>query len=327
MKLKLLSTKGEQKGELDLPAQFDSKVRPDLIKRAYLSVVSSRRQPYGADPEAGKKASSKISRRRRDYKGSYGIGISRVPRKIVSYRGTRFNWIGATAPNTVGGRRAHPPKAAKSLLIRINKKERRAAIRSAIAATQYEDYVKTRGHKIPENYPFAVEDSAESLKKTSDVIKMLEALGFADELARSTLTKIRPGKGKARGRKKVGRKGCLIAVSDKNCSLASAAKNIPGVDVVEVTGLNAELLAPGGVCGRAAVFTQAAIKRIADESLFTDNPKIKKATKMESKPVKSSPKAPTKTNIKTPAKQEPKPKAEKPEEKQKKEKSDGSEAK
>ena len=46
-----------------------------------------------------------------------------------------MNWVGAFAPGTVGGRRAHPPKSEKIWSKKINKKENAKAIRSAISAT------------------------------------------------------------------------------------------------------------------------------------------------------------------------------------------------
>ena len=38
-------------------------------------------EPYGAMAKAGMEVSAKLSRRRRDYKGSYGKGISRAQEK------------------------------------------------------------------------------------------------------------------------------------------------------------------------------------------------------------------------------------------------------
>ena len=113
MKLAVYNLNNEKVKEINLPRQFNEQPRPDLVRRAVLAVQSHKRQPYGAKPEAGKRASAVLSRRRRDYRGSYGLGISRVPRKILSRGGTRMNWVGAFAPGTVGGRRAHPPKAGK----------------------------------------------------------------------------------------------------------------------------------------------------------------------------------------------------------------------
>ena len=182
MELKILSIKNQEKGKLKLPKQFDEDIRPDLIKKVVLALQSNKRQPYGADPEAGKRASAELSRRRRKYRGSYGIGISRVPRKILSRRGTRMNWQGAFAPGTVKGRRAHPPKAEKIWQQKINKKERKKAIRSALAATIDKEIVKKKGHLIPDNYPFVVEKKIEALRKTKEIKEALDNIGFKKEL-------------------------------------------------------------------------------------------------------------------------------------------------
>jgi large subunit ribosomal protein L4e len=73
--------------------------------------------------------------------------------------------------------------------------------------------------------------------------------------------KIRAGKGKRRGRKMKQAVGPLIVVVD-NKGLAEAAGNIPGVDVVTVNGLNAEILAPGAHPGRLTLWTNGAIERL-----------------------------------------------------------------
>ena len=111
----------------------------------------------------------------------YGHGISRTPRKILSRRGTQFNWQGALVPNTVGGRRAHPPKAEKNWQEKINKKERRKAIRSAMAATVNKELVAERGHVVPDNYPFVLESGLELLDKTKQIVDALKRLGFEKE--------------------------------------------------------------------------------------------------------------------------------------------------
>jgi len=109
MKLDVLDISKKKTREIDLPVQFNEDVRPDLVKRAVLALQSTERQAYGTMKEAGKRASANLSKRRRKYRGMYGFGISRTPRKILSRRGTRMFWVGAVSPNTVGGRRAHPP--------------------------------------------------------------------------------------------------------------------------------------------------------------------------------------------------------------------------
>ena len=92
-------------------------------------------------------------------------------------------------------------------------------------------------------------------------------LGFSDELERSSEKKIRAGLGKNRGRKYQHKKGVLIVTSEK-CPLLDAAKNVPGVDAVEVKALNADLLAPGADAGRITLWTEKAVQKLAEEKLF-----------------------------------------------------------
>ncbi len=267
MELKILSQSKSEVGKIKLPKQFEEDVRPDLIKRAVFVIQANARQPYGSDPMAGKKCSAELSRRRKKYRGSYGAGISRVPRKIMSRRGTRMNWVGAFAPGTVGGRRAHPPKASKIWSLKINKTERKKAIRSALAATIDKNVVSERGHVIPENFPFIIEDKFESLDKTKSVKDAIFNLGFDKEIARSAIKNVRAGKGKVRGRKYKKKKGILFVVS-QDCKLLKSANNIAGIDVVKINDLNAELLAPGAVPGRLTLFTKSALDKMEKDKLF-----------------------------------------------------------
>ena len=113
------------KESLDLPAQFNTPYRPDVIKRAVLALQSRRRQPHGVDELAGKRNTAES--------WQTGHGRSRMPR--VKGSGTGAANKAGFAPGTVGGRVAHPPEARKVLVERINVKENRLAIRSAIAAS------------------------------------------------------------------------------------------------------------------------------------------------------------------------------------------------
>lgn len=299
MALKILNTANAEAGSLALPEQFAEEIREDLITRAVLALQAGRRQPYGGYGDAGMRHSTKLSKRRRNYRGSYGFGISRVPRKILSRRGRRMNWVGALAPGTVGGRRAHPPKPVKDWEQKINAKENRKAIRSALSATMHKDLVSERGHKIPEGFPFLVDNDFEQVAKAKDLEVALIKLGFADELDRAGTRKIRAGKGTMRGRKYKTKKSILFIISADEAPLARAAANLPGCEVVAVHRVNAELLAPGAHPGRLALFTKAAIERLGKERLFTpsaqkpeqsaketeEKPKQKKAVKKTVKKV------------------------------------------
>ncbi|MBE0525894.1 MAG: 50S ribosomal protein L4, partial [Candidatus Thorarchaeota archaeon] len=245
---------------IDLPPQFDTPYRPDVIKRAVLAVQSRRRQPHGVDELAGKKNTAKS--------WQTGHGRSRMPR--IKGSGTSAANKAGFAPGTVGGRVAHPPEARKVLIERINKNENRLAIRSAIAASSKPEFVKARGHlveKVPQ-IPLIVSSKLESVETTKEAQETFVALGLGDDLDRARDGRtIRAGKGKMRGRKMKTPKSLLIVVG-ADTGIGKAARNLPGVDIAEVHGLNAELLAPGTHAGRLVVWTTSAIARLEKENLF-----------------------------------------------------------
>lgn len=267
MKTTLYGTDGKKVSEITLPSQFSEAYHPDLIKRAVEVILSNKRQQYGASPLAGKRSSARISKRRRDYRGSYGHGISRVPRKVMWRRGTQFGWEGAFAPGTKGGRKAHPPKSEKIFKAKINLNEKRKAIRSAISATLNKELVEKRGHLLGKEFPLFIDSKAESINKTKDVKKMLLALGLQEEIKRISKKKIRAGKGKARGRKYTKPRGILIVTSSRN-DLMNSSSNLPGVETIEVKNLNTEILAPGANPGRLTIFTEKAVKEIESKNMF-----------------------------------------------------------
>lgn len=258
--VKTYSLKGKAGTKVTLPAQFDTPYRPDLIRRAVLAIQSKRRQPHGVDEKAGKRTTAAS--------WQTGHGRSRIPR--VKGSGTPAANKGAFAPGTVGGRVAHPPEARKVLVERINKRERRLAIRSAIAATADKKMVSIRGHKIETvpDIPLVVDDKLETITTTKKFREIVTALGLEEDLMRAVNGRgIRAGKGKMRGRKMKTPKSFLIVVGEDS-GVGLAARNLPGVDIVEVHGLNAELLAPGTHPGRLVVWTKSAIDRLEKEDLF-----------------------------------------------------------
>lgn len=249
----------------ELPLQFDERVRSDIVKRAVLSIQSKKRQAYGSDPEAGNKHVTYWKKRQRAYRGQKGKGMSRVPRKIMHRRGMQISGEGAEAPNTVGGRRAHPPKADKDFEEEINDNERRKAIRSAIAATADQELVGEK-HAYDGEVPL-VENGLEEIEKTSELKEKLEDLGLEEELERSKEKKVRAGRGANRGRKYVTRTGPLVVVAEDE-GIKNAGSNLAGVEVSLVDQLNAEKLAPGAQPGRLTVWSEKAIERLEEEELF-----------------------------------------------------------
>jgi len=242
---KVLNLKGEVVEEIELPEVFEEEFRPDIIKRAVLAIQSHRRQPYGTNPLAGV-----------DYAWENwgpGYGYARVPRWKLGSRAV-------VVPQAVGGRRAHPPKVEKKWAEKINKKEKRKALKSAIAATANPELVRARNHIFEGELPKIVVDELESIKKTKEVIEVFKAIGvYADVERAKERKRQRAGKGKMRGRRYVAKKSVLLVVS-KDEGVMKAAKNLPGVDVVLVKDLNVELLAPGCKAGRLTVWTKSAIE-------------------------------------------------------------------
>lgn len=266
MKANVLSLTGAKMKKIDLPIQFEEDIREDLVKRAVLAIHSHGRQPYGADPKAGMKTSAKHIARRKKYGSWANKGMARLKRIRVG--SGYLTGRGRFVPFAVKGRRAHPPKAEKIWDQKINAKEKRKAIRSAIASTTVKEIVKKRGHRIDElSLPLIVENKFENLKKTSEVKKYLEKIGCKDDLERCSVKTIRSGKGKMRGRKYKKKKGPLLVISEDR-GIVKAGKNIPGVDIISVRNLNAEILAPGAKIGRLSIWTEGAIETLNKEKLF-----------------------------------------------------------
>ena len=246
----IFNLEGKPTGKATVPSVFDTPLRPDLIKRAVLSIQSHRLQHQGRDPMAGKKTSA-------ESRGT-GMALARVPREKGGGGKAAF------APGTVGGRQAHPPRADARIVKEIPKKEKRLALFSAIAATGSKETVASRGHEIESvlEIPLIVEDSLSGLTKAKEVEEALTHLGVLTDIYRVRESRnIRAGKGKHRGRKMKQAVGPLIVVAE-NKGLVNAASNIPGVDVITVKDLNAEILAPGTHPGRLTLWTNGAIEQL-----------------------------------------------------------------
>ncbi len=257
--VKVFGLDGKPVGEIELPPQFYTPIRVDVIRRAFFSAFTARLQPKGTDPMAGKRTTA-IS-------FGVGLGMARLPR----IKGNLWPRA-AFAPQAVGGRRAHPPTPLKKIHEEINKRERRFAIRSAIAATANPQLIAARGHIVEGvvQIPPVVVSDFETLTRTRDVKDVLKALGLWADVERAhERIRVRAGKGKMRGRRYKKPKSILIVV-ERDRGIVKAARNLPGVDVVEVRMLNAELLAPGGVPGRLTLWTDSALEVLRKENLFME---------------------------------------------------------
>ncbi len=247
MELSIIDLSGNASKKLTTDI-FDEPYRPDLIKKAVLAAQANRQQPYGPHMYAGMRTSAEG--------WGPGRGVSRVARLKNSSKAARI-------PQAVKGREAHPPKPETDRTEKINDKERKKAIKSAIAATGNSELVKKRGHQFSAQLPLVAVDDLCALTKTKDVKSFMEAAHVWNDIERAKETTIRAGKGKLRGRRYKNTKSILIVTAEDK-GIVKAARNLAGVDIVTFDKLNAELLAPGTHAGRLTIYTESAIAKLQE---------------------------------------------------------------
>lgn len=267
MKTQILDTNGKKVKEIATDL-FEEQIREDII----FKVIEAERiwQPYSNYYLAGmdRSASGNIRHKRHSWKSDRERGIPRIPKKTFWRRGTQFSWGGAIIPSVKGGRRAHPPKN-KINLKKINKKELRKALLSALSYSSSIDelkkkYLSLQDKKIDIKLPIIVEDKI-LLLKTKDFLGSLDKiLGNLKDVAIQKKS-IRAGRGKSRGRKYKKNAGLLLVISKNE------KKEIKGIDMIKTNKLRVSDLASGGA--RLTMFTENAIKEL--EKSLIENP-IKK---------------------------------------------------
>ena len=245
----MLDIEGKPTGEIPLPTVFETRLRLDIIQKASIAQQSHRFQPQGRNLMAGKRTTAE----------GFGVGrgISRVPR--IGGHGP-LSGTAAFAPGTVGGRMAFPPVTAKKIVKQINRKERRLALRSAIAATASDEIVRQRGHKFDEQrrLPLVVNDEVEKLSKSSQAKHFLSAVGVWDDVLRVRRSK------RIKSGRRVHAVGPLIVVGDDKTA-RKALRNFEGVSVIRADELSVESLAPGTHPGRLTIWSESAVKKIAEK--------------------------------------------------------------
>ena len=238
--------------EIKKPVIFKFPVREDIIFKVFTHQQSHRIQPKGRHPRAGRDKGAEFF--------GVGFGLARIPRiKHGPLRET-----GAIVTMARGGRRPHVTTPEKKIYKKINRKELKLAVASAVAATGVKDLVERRGHvinRIP-SFPVIVNDEVEALSKTSELMEVLDKLGFTDDVIRvKENIKVVGGKAAWRGRRRKVRVGPLIIYSE-DAGVVRAGRNIVGVDVMSADDVSVIHLAPGGVPGRLTLWTESAVNRV-----------------------------------------------------------------
>jgi large subunit ribosomal protein L4e len=263
MKTVLLNLDGKKIKEIDLPSFFSGKIREDVVSKVL--ETGKTQQPYSPSLVAGKQhsASGRIVHRRHVWKSGYGRGASRIPRKTFSRRGSQFNWVGAEVASTRGGRRAHPPKTISMVNIKkINKKEMKSALISALSATADKKEVFSRYGSLADKditkLPIVVESKLASLKTKEFLSSLKKILGKELFFLALRKKKIRSGKGKLRGRKHKSSAGILFVTGRKEKIKTKA------FETKSAQNLSVNALARGGL-GRLTIYTENAIDELGEK--------------------------------------------------------------
>jgi len=237
-----------------LPAVFRAPIRPDIVSYVHDQLSKNRRHPHSVSGKAGMQSSAE----------SWGTGraVARIPR--VRGGGTHRSGQGAFGNMCRGGRMFAPTKTWRRWHRKVNIKQRRYAMVSAIAASGIPGLVLAKGHKIEEipEVPLVLSDKVEEVKKTKEAVRILKKLNAWKDIEKVYATKrFRAGKGKMRNRRRIMKRGPLV-IYNKDNGITKAFRNIPGVTLLNVAKLNLLKIAPGGHLGRFCIWTESAFKKL-----------------------------------------------------------------
>lgn len=255
MKIKVINNEGKKIKE-KTTLLFEEPIREDIIFK--IIEAEKVKHPNSNKFRAGmdRSASGLLKKTRKVWKSDRGKGLTRIPRKIMSRRGTQFNWIGAIIPSVRGGRRAHPPKGDVNLT-KINKKELKKALLSTLTYVADKDelikkYDSLKGKQISIELPLVIEGKFTELKTKEILLGLKKILG--EDMYNVSIQKrtVRPGKGKIRGRKNKKNRGLLIVIGNKE------KMKTTGIDVIKVHDLTVTDMAANGA--RITIFTENAIE-------------------------------------------------------------------
>ena len=244
----------------ELPAVFKAPIRSDIVHFVHTNMAKNKRQAYSVNVDAGHQTSAE----------SWGTGraVSRIPR--VCGGGTHRAGQAAFGNMCRGGRMFAPTKIWRKWHRKINVNQRRYATAAALAASAVPALVMARGHKIsnvPE-IPLVISDNVESTTKTKEAVKILKAVGAFDDVERAKASKtVRRGKGKMRNRRYTQRRGPLVVYKEDN-GISRAFRNLPGVELCQVSRLNLLQLAPGSHLGRFIIWSEGAFNEL--NSIYGD---------------------------------------------------------
>lgn len=288
---------GETSGSVALPAVLTAPIRRDVVHFVHSNIAKNHRQAYAVSKHAGEQTSAeswgtgravaRIPRisgggTNRSGQGAFGNmcrkGRMFAPTKIwrrwhrhVNVNQRRYALVSALAASAVpalvqarGHRISDLPEVRLSHCFqcwRMHMRQQWACFTCAstsIVTHTHTHFISSCDLQVP-----LVVSGLEAVVKTKQAIAAFNKVGAGEDLKRAEESKrLRAGKGKARNRRFVVRRGPLFVHTDAEATTQKAVRNLPGVDTVHVDRLNLLQLAPGGHLGRFVIWTQSAFERL-----------------------------------------------------------------
>merc|ERR1712083_288310 len=149
-------------------------IRDNLVSFCHSNMALNRRQAHAVYHLAGHEHSAE----------SWGTGraVARIPR--ISGSGTHRSGQGAFGNMCRKGRMFAPLKVWRKWHKKVNLKQKRNAVASALAAAACGPLVMARGHKIDDVPELPLVVDSLNKEKTAALLKSLDNLGCAGDLAR-----------------------------------------------------------------------------------------------------------------------------------------------
>lgn len=244
--VKVYNVKGEENGQIAVPAVFGAPIRKDVVQFAWMNMKRNASQAFGVYRYAGVQCSA--------HSWGPGRAVARNPRK--------HGGIGAYANFVRGGHMFAPTQVTRRWHRKTNVNLKRYAVASAIAASQLPQLVEAHGHRVSEVKSFPLIVNMKNVEKTKEALEVMKNI-HADHDLEACIESVhkRSGKGAMRNRRTVQKMGPLVIYA-KGDNIEHGFRGIAGVTLQKVEDINLLNLAPGGHMGRFIIWTQSAFAKL-----------------------------------------------------------------
>merc|ERR1719150_1959 len=161
-------------GSTNMPTVFTAPIRDDLVQFCHSNMAKNRRQGHAVYWHAGHEHSAE----------SWGTGraVARIPR--ISGSGTHRSGQGAFGNMCRKGRMFAPLKVWRKWQRKVNTKQKRNAVCSALAAAACAPLVQARGHRIDSVPELPLVVNSLNGETTKALLENLNKVGAQDDLTR-----------------------------------------------------------------------------------------------------------------------------------------------